>query len=119
MLARSNLASTNFPTRPAFATKGTPVVLFTNYLSLSVAPDMTVFRYKLSLAAAKGSKSSSPPTGPKIRRLIALLLQQHLSGSNSGVASDFKDHLLSNKKLFDTPSKSYSVSYYDETSTLR
>lgn len=118
MLARSNLASTNFPTRPAFATKGTPVILFANYLPMSVAPDMIVFRYKLSLAAAKSSKSSSLPTGPKIRRLIALLLQQHFSSPSPGVASDFKDHLLSNKKLFDTPSKSYSVSYYDETDQM-
>lgn len=81
----------DFPERPAYGTKGKPVVLWANYFELTTSKNLSVYRYHLSVVPeAKGRK---------LKRIIELLL---LDSRLKGCATDFKSILIGRKILPDT-----------------
>ncbi|KFY31959.1 hypothetical protein V493_00653 [Pseudogymnoascus sp. VKM F-4281 (FW-2241)] len=80
----------DFPTRPAYGTKGKPVVLWANYFELAASKNLIIYRYHVAV--------SPEAKGRKLRRVFELLLEDpRLKDS----ATDFKAILVSRKKLAD------------------
>ncbi|OJD35326.1 rna interference and silencing protein [Diplodia corticola] len=81
-----------FPGRPGFGTRGTPVTLWANYFELAPPKDLVLHRYDVNVSPeAKGKKQN---------QLIRLLLDTpELSPFKADLASDFKSTLISRKKL--------------------
>ncbi|KAK0628915.1 ribonuclease H-like domain-containing protein [Bombardia bombarda] len=105
-----------FPNRPNFGTSGTNIVLWANYFKLNVR-SAGLFKYNLEVThkpseavqpqtqakgpkGAKGSteaKKAKEAKGRKLAEIIGLALKQLPAGSI--VASEFKDKMISAKKL--------------------
>lgn len=80
----------DFPTRPAYGTRGKPIVLWANYFDLTTTKGLSLYRYHLSV--------SPEAKGRKLKRLIELLIQDtRLIGS----VTDFKSILVSRQKFAD------------------
>lgn len=78
--------------RPGFGTRGTSVTLWANYVELITAPDLTLYRYDISV--------SPKATGRKLAQVVRLLLQApELAGFQQDMVSDFKSTCVSRKKL--------------------
>ena len=79
------------PLRAGYGTQGRQVVLLANYFKLVAAPELLLFRYNIDiLADEKGKK----PAGRKLKRIIELLLQEHILPGRQDVATDYKSLLL-------------------------
>lgn len=86
----SMAVTADFPTRPAYGTRGKPVVLWANYFELEASKKLIIYRYHVAV--------SPEAKGRKLKRVIELLLEDpRLKGS----ATDFKAILVSRKKLAD------------------
>ncbi|KAL5345607.1 hypothetical protein ACLOAV_009361 [Pseudogymnoascus australis] len=86
----SMTVTADFPTRPAYGTRGKPVVLWANYFELEASKKLIIYRYHVAV--------SPEAKGRKLKRVIELLLEDpRLKGS----ATDFKAILVSRKKLAD------------------
>ena len=79
----------NFPSRPAYGTKGRRVVLWANYFNLTPAKDLYLHRYHVSV--------TPQAKGRKLRRVFQILLENPLLANKS--ATDFKSLLVSRVKL--------------------
>ncbi len=55
------------PPRPAYGNKGNPVTLRANYMVLSVAPKLVLYRYDVSV--------SPPLTGSKLEKIVGMMLK--------------------------------------------
>lgn len=87
--AIGNLAVTGqFPPRPGHGTKGKPIAVYTNYLKVQAAPNLSLTRYNIEVLPAV--------TGRKLARLFQLLLERP---EFTNVASDFKSMVISRKPL--------------------
>ncbi|ELR02128.1 hypothetical protein GMDG_05287 [Pseudogymnoascus destructans 20631-21] len=90
----------DFPARPAYGTRGKPVVLWANYFELAAAKNLVIYRYHVAI--------SPEAKGRKLKRVIELLLEDpRLKNS----ATDFKAILVSRKKL---PDVEVEVTYRSE-----
>lgn len=86
----------NMPLRPGFGTQGKQIMLWANYFKLLSEGDLVLYRYSLEV---KAPAKKPEPKGKKLRRLVQLLLTEHLSKSGSSQATDFKTTLISKNKL--------------------
>ena len=80
------------PLRPGFGTRGASVTLWANYVQLLAAPDLTLYRYSLSV--------SPSAAGRKATQIVRLLLQApELAPFQHDVVSDFKSTCVSRQRL--------------------
>ncbi|KAM5451878.1 hypothetical protein MaudCBS49596_003706 [Microsporum audouinii] len=98
-----------FPLRPAYGTRGTPVVLWANYFPLVAKKDITLFRYKVEV----GVEGRAAPGYKKLKRIFELLLEEHFPDFKGKIATDFKATLVSTVSL-DLASESLEVVYRDD-----
>ena len=78
----------DFPTRPAYGTRGTPITLWANYFTLQPAKNLVLYRYHVSiLPEAKGRK---------LKRIFDLLIQEPALAHG---ATDFKTLLILRDKV--------------------
>lgn len=99
------------PVRPAFATKGRSVILWTNYFELLPDKSQEFFRYE---AIITQDGSENPPVGKKRARLIQLLLKE--LPPTVPVASDFATTILTATSLRFTE-RTYLLLYHDDGDT--
>jgi eukaryotic translation initiation factor 2C len=82
-----------FPRRPGYGTRGSPVVLWANYVQMKTQ-DLLLHRYGVSV--------SPVAVGKKLNQIIWLLVESNdLAGLRQDVVTDFKSTLLSREKLPD------------------
>lgn len=86
----------DFPLRPSFGTRGTPIVLWANYFELKANPDATFYRYKVEISGEEQGRTLS---AKRLRRIIELLLEDHFASKKHEIASDFKATLVSVESL--------------------
>ena len=58
-------------------------------------------------------KAGRRPAGKKARRVVELLLEEHLAQYNAGIATDFKSNLVSSAEL-DVDQGGYDIVYRTE-----
>ena len=98
------------PQRPGFGTKGKPIVLWANYFNMASLVSQTLYRYSIEVVATRDGKS---PAGKKLKRLIQLFLDEHLTRHSHETATDFKSTVLSKTEL-DLDQAGYQVTYRSE-----
>ncbi|KAF2008657.1 Piwi-domain-containing protein [Aaosphaeria arxii CBS 175.79] len=82
----------NFPRRPAFGTRGTPVTLWANYFELMPASTLVLYRYDIAIAPTVA--------GRKLSQVVSLLLETaEMRPFKLHVVTDFKAILISRTKL--------------------
>lgn len=80
----------DFPTRPAYGTRGKPVVLWANYFELTPSDNLVLHRYHVSV--------SPEAKGRKLKRIFELLLQE---ATLTGSTTDFKSLLICRTQIED------------------
>lgn len=95
--AKSKKPSEINPQRPGYGVAGKGVVLWANYFNLYSKKDVELYRYSVTIAA---DSKGRVPVGKKVKRIIQLLLEDHLFVSyGSNIATDFKSNLISRTEL--------------------
>lgn len=94
----------SLPQRPGFGVLGAPVQLWANYFDMSPSKDLVLFRYSVAVAATndksnRGPAANTGPVGKKLKRIIELLIDDHLAAHKSDISSDYKTMLISKKEL--------------------
>lgn len=103
-------AEYHMPQRPGFGTKGKPVLLWANYFNVAASEDLLLHRYSIEVTE---TRSNRPPTGKKLKRVVEIFKDKHLSQHGRSIVTDFKSTLLSRIELeLDEPE--YLVSYRAE-----
>jgi eukaryotic translation initiation factor 2C len=97
------------PQRPGFGTKGKIVLLWANYFELTDYGELMLHRYSIEVTELELRKC---PTGKRLKRVIQLLIQDHLTQYGHHVVTDFKANLLSKTELDLKPE--YIVTYLSE-----
>ncbi|OQU96381.1 PAZ domain-containing protein [Cladophialophora immunda] len=95
------------PPRPGFGTQGREVLLWTNYMAVASSASLVLQRYHLEILPDGAGRQ---PKGKKARRLVELLLEDHLAQYKDKVATDFRSTLISSTKL-DLVGDNYDVVY--------
>ncbi|ETI22358.1 hypothetical protein G647_06432 [Cladophialophora carrionii CBS 160.54] len=98
------------PLRPGFGTQGREVLLWTNYFQLVSYGGLLLHRYGLDISPDQAGRR---PAGKKVRRIIELLLEEHLGQYSPGIATDFKTNLISSAEL-DIDQGAYTIVYRTE-----
>ncbi|ETN39977.1 uncharacterized protein HMPREF1541_04252 [Cyphellophora europaea CBS 101466] len=98
-----------FPYRPGFGTRGKQIQLWTNYFELIHHGDLVLHRYAIAILPDRNGKT---PAGRKLKRIIKILLEEHLGQYRPGIVTDYKSTILSKDALEVTGS--YDVSYRGE-----
>jgi len=85
-------------------------MLWANYFELVAPPDLLLFRYSIEILPDDAGRR---PTGKKAKRIVELLLEEHLSLHRSSVATDYKSNLVCR---FEIPinEETYDVRYRSE-----
>lgn len=99
----------HLPQRPGFATLGKPIQLLANYFEMKAFGTLVVSRYDVQVTGTNQAK----PAGKKLKRIIELFIQEHLSAQASKIATDFKAILLSRTALAKDKLK-YTLLYRSE-----
>ncbi|KAH8691555.1 ribonuclease H-like domain-containing protein [Talaromyces proteolyticus] len=95
--AKTKKRSETNPQRPGYGVAGKKVVLWANYFNLHSKKDVEFYRYSVTIAADSRGRV---PVGKKVKRIIQLLLEDHLFGSyGSNIATDFKSNLICRVEL--------------------
>lgn len=98
------------PLRPGFGVMGKEVLLWTNYFKLVSDGDLTLYRYSIEITSDGGGKI---PTGKKAKRIVQLLLEEHLQIYRNDIATDFKSNLISRNDI-EVEGDGYPVTYRAE-----
>ena len=85
------------PLRPGYGTKGKPVTLLANYFELIANGSQRIFRYNIEIKQAKDDQSKL--SGRRARRIIELLLEEHLGQQLDHLATDYRSNLVSRGQL--------------------
>lgn len=85
-------------------------MLWANYFELAAPPDLLLFRYSIEIQPDDGERT---PTGKRAKRIIELLLEEHLSAYRTSIATDYKSNLVCRFELPDTED-TYDVRYRSE-----
>jgi eukaryotic translation initiation factor 2C len=88
-----------YPARPGFGTKGRACMLYTNHMQMAVTGSVTLYRYDIGFPEDKRPKGQVEPKGKKRRRLVELLIEDHLNDKSYSLASDYSAILISKTKL--------------------
>jgi eukaryotic translation initiation factor 2C len=93
-----SVACPSMPQRPGFGTLGRPITLWANFFGLTVESqaEPEFFRYNLKVT---GSSGAPDPTGKKLKRVVRLLLDDHLTTDGNSIVTDFAANLFSRVKL--------------------
>ena len=93
-----SVACPSMPQRPGFGTLGRPINLWANFFGLTVKSqtELEFFRYSLKVT---GSSGAPDPTGKKLKRVVRLLLDDHLATYGNSIVTDFAANLFSKVKL--------------------
>ena len=102
---KSASLTARLPPRPGYGTQGREVLLWTNHLELVSYGKQVLHRYSIDILP---DNSGRRPGGKKARRLVELLLEEHLSQDAARIATDFKSNLVSSTEL-DIAKDSYNV----------
>jgi eukaryotic translation initiation factor 2C len=98
------------PLRPGYGTQGRPILLLANYFELVTPPELILSQHSIEvLPDAAGKK----PTGKHLKRIVELLLQEHVSPNRSDIATDYKSFLLSRSSSI-IEDKEYRIRYLSE-----
>lgn len=103
-VAPSATSAVILPVRPAFGTKGSPVVLWANYFALHLKNVQPLYKYGLTVthvpppnAAPQPNRDPKQAKGAKLGVIVKAALAKL---ENPGpIATEFKAHLISLKKL--------------------
>jgi eukaryotic translation initiation factor 2C len=98
------------PLRPGYGTQGRPVLLWANYFELVAPPDLLLFRYSIEVLPDDAGRK---PTGKRLKRIVELLLEEHLSAYRTSIATDYKSNLVCRFEL-PIEEESYHVRYRSE-----
>jgi eukaryotic translation initiation factor 2C len=98
------------PIRPGYGTQGRAVLLWANYFELAAPPDLLLFRYSIEIQPDDAGRT---PTGKRAKRIIELLLEEHLSAYRTSIATDYKSNLVCRFELPVTED-TYDVRYRSE-----
>ena len=98
------------PPRPGFGTRGREVLLWANYLDLMAYGDLLLFRYSIEILPDQRGRT---PMGKKIKRVVQLLLEEHLVQYGHDITTDFKSNLISKTEL-DLDEDGYIIHYKAE-----
>ncbi|KFY06774.1 hypothetical protein V492_07750 [Pseudogymnoascus sp. VKM F-4246] len=94
----------DFPTRPAYGTKGKPVVLWANYFELQASSNLIIYRYHVAV--------SPEAKGRKLKRVIELLLEDPRL---INCVTDFKAILVGRNKFPDIKTEiAYRAEFEDD-----
>lgn len=98
------------PLRPGYGTQGRQVLLWANYFELVAPPDLLLFRYSIEVLPDDAGRK---PTGKRLKRIVELLLEEHLSAYRSSIATDCKSNLVCRFEL-PIEDEQYHVRYRSE-----
>jgi hypothetical protein len=86
------------PVRPGFGTLGDIVPLYTNHMRMALNGDVRLWRYAINFPVEHLSKSTPEPKGKKRKRVVELLIEDHLKArlgdKKLTFASDFVSILV-------------------------
>ncbi|EER22939.1 Piwi domain containing protein [Coccidioides posadasii C735 delta SOWgp] len=85
-----------FPLRPGYGTRGRHVLLWANYFQLVAKQNTAFYRYNIEI---KAPGKCPEPKGKKVKRIIQLLLEDHLQEFRGRIATDFKATLVCRDSL--------------------
>jgi eukaryotic translation initiation factor 2C len=97
------------PQRPGFGTQGKAVLLWANYFHLTDYGELVLYRYSIEVSGYQGSRV---PTGKKLKRVIQLLIEDHLAQYSGEIVTDFKSNLLCKTEI--ELEEEYIVTYRSE-----
>ena len=98
------------PLRPGFGVIGKEVLLWTNYFKLVSDGDLTLYRYNIEISSDGVGRA---PVGKKAKRVVQLLLEEHLQLYQSDIATDFRSTLVSRNDI-EVWEEGYLVTYRAE-----
>ncbi|KAH8810585.1 RNA interference and gene silencing protein [Xylogone sp. PMI_703] len=84
------------PPRPGYGVTGREILVWANYFKLASKDDLELYRYGISIASDNRGKA---PVGKKAKRIVQLLLEEHLLPRGYEIATDFKSNLISRSEL--------------------
>ena len=98
------------PLRPGFGVMGREVLLWTNYFKLVSDSDLVLFRYSIEISSEGVGRT---PAGKKAKRVVQLLLEEHLQPYQNDIVTDFRSNLISRNEL-EIWEEGYLVTYRAE-----
>lgn len=117
-MAKSKRPSEVNPQRPGYGTVGKEVVLWANYFNLYSKKEVELYRYSVTIVPDNRGRA---PVGKKAKRIIQLLLEDHLFQSyGTSITTDFRSNLISRVELDlgeedeSKDNKEYAVTYRSE-----
>ena len=84
------------PLRPGFGVLGREVLLWTNYFKLVSEGDLTLYRYSVEIRPEGAGRT---PAGKKAKRVLQLLLEEHLQLYQNEVVTDFRSNIISRNDI--------------------
>ena len=98
------------PLRPGFGVVGKEILLWTNYFKLVSDGDLTLYRYSIEIISDGGGRA---PAGKKAKRIVQLLLEEHLQHFQNDIATDFRSTMISRNDI-ELEGNGYLVTYRAE-----
>ena len=98
------------PLRPGYGVMGKEILLWTNYFKLVSDGDLTLYRYSIEISSDGAGRV---PTGKKAKRVVQLLLEEHLQLYRNDVATDFRSTMISRSDI-EVEGDGYLVTYRAE-----
>ena len=135
-LPKKSLAAER-PLRPGFGIMGREIMLWSNYFNFVSTIDAPLYRYDIQVLVDDGSQRQAKdleeaqktdpkgkskakdqakqrlPTGKRLKRIIELLLEEHLQIYQNDVATDFKANLICRQEI-EIWSEGYPITYRAE-----
>lgn len=96
----------SLPQRPAYGTLGRPVTLWANYFDMTTNKDLILYRYHIEVLP----QDKVVPVGKKLKRIIALLIEENLATLSNDIVSDYKTNLISRTELPASPGP-FTIAY--------
>lgn len=84
------------PLRPGYNTQGKEILLYANYIDLTVKSGVRCYRYSIDIGPGPDKKV---PSIKRCKRLVQLLLEEHFAAERGHIATDSRANMVSSKKL--------------------
>jgi hypothetical protein len=84
------------PLRPGYNTQGNEILLYANYMDLTVKGGVKCYRYSIDIGPGPDKKV---PSIKRCKRLVQLLLEEHFADGRGHIATDSRANMVSSKKL--------------------
>lgn len=88
------------PLRPGYNTQGNEILLYANYMDLTVKGSAKCYRYSIDIGPGPDKKV---PSIKRRKRLVQLLLEEHFAAERGHIATDSRANMVSSKKLDKIP----------------